>query len=203
MGRGITRLADAGKAWVIIVYYLCQVYPMNVQVLSRPLPQVDCRRAFSRRRHSAKANGLRPQIQASHGLAWVAGLPRRGLLRQHAQKPRQPLDLLTQQVGGLQRLGRRIGHLQHRAQGGIDPPQSLGDAMRLGGGAMQGCVQARIGRRRHCSLPVTDSMQRSNASLVKGLAMKLFMPARWPRSIISRVAVPVIRMKPMRWVLGF
>ncbi len=69
MGRGITRLADAGKVWVIIVYYLCQVYPKNVQVLARPLPQVDCRGTVGRQRHAAKANGLRPQIQASRRLA--------------------------------------------------------------------------------------------------------------------------------------
>ena len=119
---------------------------------------------------------MKSLARVAAGVMLAKGL---GTMMQNQQQSRQ---------GG----GRRTG-------GGI-----LGDLMNAGrGGAMQGRVQARIGRRRHCSLPVTDSMQRSNASLVKGLAMKLFIPARWPRSIISRVAVPVIRMKPMRWVLGF
>lgn len=69
MGRGITRLADAGKVWVLLFIIYVKYIPWDVQVPPPPLPQVDCRGTVGRQRHPAKANGLRPQIQASRGFA--------------------------------------------------------------------------------------------------------------------------------------
>lgn len=156
-----------------------------------------------------KTSGLLFHVQNAKDLPEGDRRTRIRSIGHHPQERRQAGKSLPDQIKSLQ-LSEQV-----RVRGPLlDPPLERRDTFRpdrrLFGGTHDrllqaaGCSSVRIDgdlRARHCSFPVTVSIVRSRDSFVKGLAMKLFMPARCPLSMSSRVAVPVMRMKPMRCVL--
>ncbi len=75
------------------------------------LPQIIRRGGFRGGDQTTQPNRLCPQIQPCRGTYKITRMPGWRLLCQDAQEVGQPLDLLTQQIGNLQRLRRRICNL--------------------------------------------------------------------------------------------